>query len=403
MSGIATISAIKHPRYSWAIRYVDPLQREAGGRAKRVLRYFTSKEAAEAARIDLNKTLTVAGTAGVYLDAKIRADYLAARQVLDAAGLTAVSLFEAARSFAEGAKQTTATPRAIGPLRDEFLRYKAVDENKSQRWVSTLSIRVDRWIREQAIITTADITREAALATRSRAGVAVRTRLADMTAVSTFLEWLREDKWIAENPLRNERRPATDAVEIRTLDVDQVRRLLTAAQTVGEGRLLRYFAIAVFAGLRPSEIESLTPDRIKLDGREPIIRVIGGKRRQKVRAVPVLPVLREWLKSAPERWPIADIAHEDRDLFDQVREAAGLIRWTGDRRGKRETDFSLWQPDIMRHTFVSLRMAMTNDENLVAMEAGNSPDVIHAHYLSLMTKAEAKRLLAVRPPVRQGE
>jgi hypothetical protein len=125
--------------------------------------------------------------------------------------------------------------------------------------------------------------------------------------------------------------------------------------------------------------------------------VVGGKRRQKVRAVPVLPVLRAWLKVAPVAWPLADIAHEHRDLFDEIREAAGLVRWTGTRRGKRTTEFTAWQPDILRHTFISLRMGMTHDENLVAMEAGNTPDVVHANYLNLMNTAEVKALLAVRP------
>lgn len=380
MPGIATVTPIKHPRYSYALRYVDPLQREPGGRAKRVVRYFTSREAAEEARVELNKTLTTTGTAGVHLDAKVRADYLAARQVLDAAGLAAVSLFEAARGFAEVSKRTVQAPVEIGPLRDEFLRAKAVDENKSRRWVATLRCRVDRWIREQEIKTTADITRTTALATRSRPGIQANSRTAEMAALSAFFEWLRTEGWIPANPLRGERRPKTDAIEIRTLDADQVRRLLTAARTMGKGRLLRYFAIAVFSGLRPSEIERLTPERIKLTGRQPIIRVVGGKRRQRVRAVPVLPPLKAWLKIAPAHTG-APHTH-DRKLFARIRKAAGMEDW---------------QADIMRHTFVSLRMAMTNDENLVAMEAGNSPDVIHAHYLSLMTRAEAKRLLAVRP------
>ena len=155
--------------------------------------------------------------------------------------------------------------------------------------------------------------------------------------------------------------------------------------------------MAIFAGLRPGEIERLTPEHLHLNQKDPVIRVIGGKRRQRVRIVPVLPALMAWLRVAPECWPIAALAGKDRWLFDEIRQAAGIMKWEGIISGPRKLMFSHWQDDICRHTFISLRIATTKDEGRVALEAGNTPDVIHAHYLSMLTDREAREMLRVLP------
>ena len=42
-------------------------------------------------------------------------------------------------------------------------------------------------------------------------------------------------------------------------------------------------------------------------------------------------------------------------------------------------------------------MTTTRDENLVALEAGTSAAIIHAHYLAMMSTAEARAISALRP------
>ena len=58
---------------------------------------------------------------------------------------------------------------------------------------------------------------------------------------------------------------------------------------------------------------------------------------------------------------------------------------------------SHWEPDILRHTWMSARLAEVKNEAQVALEAGTSVDMIHAHYLSLTSAAEARALAALRP------
>lgn len=380
---------VTKPRPMWQVTYWHE--------GKRVRKHYPTEEEANRRAGELRRDINHVGTVGLHLDAAMRNDYLAARRVLDAAGWTDLQLAELARDFVAKASKSGDARTPVAPLFEEFLRVKEYDENLSARRVATLRVRVRAWIRDQAIATLGDIRREKVMPLRARPGVSARTRLADMSAVSTFCDWLVGEKWLAQNPLDGVPRPEADATTARVLTAAQVRALLDAARTHGDGRLLRYFALAIFAGLRPGEIERLRPEHLRAEGKSPIVRVVGGKRRQRVRVIPILPVLRAWLAVAPVHWPISDLARKDRRLFDAVRQAAGLIEWKGSLTGRRETVRSDWQDDICRHTFISLRMAMTHDEGLVALEAGNTPDVIHAHYLSMIDDKEMRAMLSVRP------
>ena len=49
-----------------------------------------------------------------------------------------------------------------------------------------------------------------------------------------------------------------------------------------------------------------------------------------------------------------------------------------------------WKQNALRHSFISYRMAMVRDVNQVALEAGNSPDIIFRNYLELVTQTQAR-------------
>jgi hypothetical protein len=50
-----------------------------------------------------------------------------------------------------------------------------------------------------------------------------------------------------------------------------------------------------------------------------------------------------------------------------------------------------------RHSWVTYRVALTGDVARVALEAGNSPTVIHSHYRGLAKEDDAKRFFAIEP------
>lgn len=53
-----------------------------------------------------------------------------------------------------------------------------------------------------------------------------------------------------------------------------------------------------------------------------------------------------------------------------------------------------WAKNGLRHSYISYQLAILNDTARVALEAGNSPDVIFAHYRELVTPEAAKAWFA---------
>jgi len=56
-----------------------------------------------------------------------------------------------------------------------------------------------------------------------------------------------------------------------------------------------------------------------------------------------------------------------------------------------------WKPNALRHSFISYRLAEIQDVNRVALEAGNSPQMIFRHYRELATPEQARTWFAIRP------
>jgi len=48
-----------------------------------------------------------------------------------------------------------------------------------------------------------------------------------------------------------------------------------------------------------------------------------------------------------------------------------------------------WKHNALRHSFISYRVAKVENVNEVAVEAGNSPDMILKHYRQLVAEKEA--------------
>jgi hypothetical protein len=61
-----------------------------------------------------------------------------------------------------------------------------------------------------------------------------------------------------------------------------------------------------------------------------------------------------------------------------------------------------WKQNALRHSFISYRMAMLKDANQVALEAGNSPDIIFRNYLELVTQTQAKNWFGIEPEAKRN-
>jgi hypothetical protein len=57
-----------------------------------------------------------------------------------------------------------------------------------------------------------------------------------------------------------------------------------------------------------------------------------------------------------------------------------------------------WPHNGLRHSYISYRIALVKDAAKVALEAGNSPDIIFKHYRELVTEEAAETWFAISPP-----
>ena len=141
-------------------------------------------------------------------------------------------------------------------------------------------------------------------------------------------------------------------------------------------------ALAAFAGLRAEEILRL--DWSDIERRPGFIEVAAHKAKTATRRiVPIADSLSRWLAIAPINgdrvWP-----HSKAYFFEALRNAASDAEIT-------------WKQNALRHSFTSYRLAELQDVNRVALEAGNSPQMIFRHYRELATPQQAKTWFAIAP------
>jgi len=142
-------------------------------------------------------------------------------------------------------------------------------------------------------------------------------------------------------------------------------------------------ALRGFAGLRSAELERLQWVQIRL-GADPhlIVNADQAKTRSR-RLVPISDNLAAWLtphaRKSGSVWP-----HGHDYLYESQRAVA---RKAGVQ----------WKQNALRHSFISYRMALVRDANQVALEAGNSPDIIFRNYLELVTRTEAGNWFGIEP------
>jgi hypothetical protein len=54
-----------------------------------------------------------------------------------------------------------------------------------------------------------------------------------------------------------------------------------------------------------------------------------------------------------------------------------------------------WPRNVLRHSFISYRIAMVKSADQVALEAGNSPAIIFRHYRELTTEETAREWFGI--------
>ena len=146
--------------------------------------------------------------------------------------------------------------------------------------------------------------------------------------------------------------------------------------------MIPYLAIGAFAGLRAAEIERLDWADIK----ENFIEVTSRKAKTRSRRlVPLLPNLAKWLE--PYRKTTGAVV-----TFANVSKQ---LLWLAEETANDGDPAVRWRHNGLRHSFISYRIADVQNVNQVALEAGNSPQMIFQHYRELVTPPEAKEWFGI--------
>jgi integrase/recombinase XerD len=141
-----------------------------------------------------------------------------------------------------------------------------------------------------------------------------------------------------------------------------------------------YFAIGVFAGLRPEEMKRLDWSQIDLEGR--VIEVTGKQAKtNKRRLVDISPILLVWLR-----------LH---------RRDSGAVTPSGIRRlresAMKAAEIRSWPVDVLRHSFVSYSVARDQNVAKTALQAGHSVETLNQHYRNLVKPSDAVKFWRITP------
>jgi integrase len=262
-------------------------------------------------------------------------------------------------------------------LFDEFLSAKQQD-NVSLKYLADLRSKLGRFVNSFHDMLVCNLTATQIESWIRSLNIGIVSRESYRRNVSVLLEFGRRRGYLHANPaadIKIRRRPEG---EVSILTPDELRNLLSECAP----EIVPYVAICAFAGLRPSEAASLLWSDIHLDTMQIEVRARHSKTRR-YRLVPIQPNLSEWLVRYRSD---GGSVYYSRCKFREAYKAAGMEEW---------------KMDILRHSYGTYRLPILKSADALALEMGNSPDVIFRHYRRPMNEASAFAYFDLRPGVQQ--
>ena len=234
--------------------------------------------------------------------------------------------------------------------------------------------------------------------------VSVTTRTNELTTLKSFFNFCEGRKFLPESPVdKSVKSPGINRGEIIALSLDKVREIMTIASGIADkAEAIPYFALSLFAGLRPHEIRPKDGKKQimwedftwrKKESTLVISYAVGKVTSRRVIKLPQNCV--DWVKPyAKESGPVIESSFATwRGIKDLVRARAGYkVRGQHFKhldpvlaKVSDDQDRTKYVADVLRHTAISYYLeANDNNKDLVANWAGNSPAVIDQHYRSLI-------------------
>ena len=370
-----------------------------------------------------------------------RSAYLRARQLLDPLGIPVenaaaefvqakqvlgdVPLLQAAEYYVRR-HPTKIPPRSVlrvaaemlkfkksDGLSDEYLRHLRYDMKKFAATFHgnigmVMGPDIDKWLRGL--------------------GVSPRTRNNLRASVQTLFAFAKAQRYLPKD------HDEIDAVMVAKNAVSEI-EIFTPKEMAeilahADKQLVPFLALGAFAGIRHAEIQRLEWAELHFDAGIIEIRAAKAKTASR-RTVPILDNLRAWLLARHREVGLVcgglDTKNEIPALVETINESrraawAKANRVSADvlnESEKRARDNPAkakdkappgaetakiegwpafaWKHNALRHSFISYRVADIQNVAQVALEAGNSPQMIFKHYRELVRPDAAKAWFAIVP------
>ena len=309
-------------------------------------------------------------------DAKRAAEILSGKTTLAAAAQfwsenhrdgAARKLGEIMKEFCEHLRSANARPRYVNDIEDTLLNFMVRLDNPLIGDCTTE--RILEWLRWPEW---------------SKATFRNRRR-----ELSVFFNWCVKQGILALNPVARIPSPKLDERKIEVLTIDQTRRLLNGLQ--GSDRA--YFAIALFAGLRPAEIDRLTWADVKLDRDYIDLRGQHSKTGAR-RLVTIQPNLKAWIDGC--------CGNEDyhirpyKQVFDEY--ISRCDKYELMKRACHAAGLAKWPQNVCRHSFASYHLAKWRNAQETALQLGHATTaMLFRHYREVVTEQEAEAFWSIFP------
>lgn len=267
--------------------------------------------------------------------------------------------------------------KSVPDLVAEFLTLKK-DRGASPRYLADLKWRLEKFAadctKEASNVTTGDV--QDWLDAQKLAAQHYRNF---RTVLNTLFEHARARSYCFDNPIEGvEKIKVPNGGSIAIFSPDEITKLLAASSP----DFLPVIALGAFAGLRTAEIERIEWRDIDLRGG--FIHVGADKAKTASRRlIPIQPNLAQWL--APYAKHTGRVWQRTSNDLQHVRSAT--VKAAG----------AAWKDNGARHSYISYRLAEIQDAAKVALEAGNSPNVVFKHYRELVKPADAVKWFNVKP------
>jgi len=310
-----------------------------------------------------------------------------------------VSLVEAVRGYASRVAKESVKPISVSALVE---KYKENIKDTSDEHQRTIGIKLDR-IAAFFRCNVDDVTAEEIDQWLQSLEVGPLTRNHHRTAIVSLFRYAQRKNYLPKGGMTEADSSDTAKTESKAIEAYAPAEAFFILKNI-EKRWKPYVAIGLFAGIRPQEILNLQWEDIKQDH----IEVRASESKVGIRRiVPRVPALTAWLKTfRKKKGPIAPVFKGGnmsrqqslgRAMRGVVAVAVKNAQVPKATKAQKELGSMKVIFDGLRHSFISYRLAIVKDFPQVAMEAGNSVEIIQRHYNKRATEKEASVFFGLKP------